>query len=93
MDTATLIPTTAAAPELRTHRRHQVLTSGGLDGVLRVVTLLRGRGYRVRDLSVDVGEGVVCSTVRCTVSLTDDEASLLVNRLLRLPSVESVDPI
>ncbi|NMI00606.1 ACT domain-containing protein [Pseudonocardia acidicola] len=91
MNTATLPEATLAA--LRAHRCHEVRTTDGLDGVLRVVTLLRGRGYRVRNLSVDVREGAGLSTVRCTVSLTDEEASLLVSRLARLPSVVGVDAL
>ena len=63
----------------------------GLDGVLRVVTLLRGRGYRVRDLTVDVREGVVESRVSCTVVLTAADAHLLVLRLRRMPVVVSAE--
>jgi len=65
--------------------------TGGLDGVLRVVTMLRGRAYRVRDLSADVGEGVVETRVRCTVVLTAAGTSLLLERLRRMPVVVSAE--
>jgi hypothetical protein len=60
--------------------------TGGLDGALRVMTLLRGRRYRVRDLGVHVGEG----RVTCTVLLTPADLDLLLARLRRLPVVVSV---
>ncbi|MGD9990420.1 hypothetical protein [Pseudonocardia sp.] len=74
-----------------THRRVTAYVTGGLDGVLRVVTMLRGRGYKVRDLSVEVCDGVVESAVSCTVALTAAEAALLVERLRRMPAVVSAD--
>ncbi|MGE3289603.1 MAG: hypothetical protein AB7J32_26380 [Pseudonocardia sp.] len=73
------------------HRAVTVYVTDGLDGVLRVVTLLRGRGYRVRDLTVDVREGVVESRMACTVVLTAAQAHLLVARLRRMPVVASAD--
>jgi hypothetical protein len=59
--------------------------TGGLDGALRVMTLLRGRRYRVRDLGVHVDEG----RVTCTVLLTPADLDLLLARLRRLPAVLS----
>jgi hypothetical protein len=59
--------------------------TGGLDGVLRVMTLLRGRHYRVRDLHVHVDEG----RVTCAVLLTPADRDLMLARLRRLPSVVS----
>jgi hypothetical protein len=73
------------------HRAVTAYVIDGLDGVLRVVTLLRGRGYRVRDLTVDVREGVVESRVSCTVVLTAADAHLLVLRLRRMPVVVSAE--
>ncbi|SDG72748.1 hypothetical protein [Pseudonocardia oroxyli] len=61
--------------------------TAGLDGVLRVTTMLRGRRYRVRDLTVDVHEGARASELRTTVLLTADEAALLLERLRRMPAV------
>ena len=59
--------------------------TGGLDGALRVMTLLRGRRYQVRDLHVHVDEG----RVTCAVLLTPAELDLMLARLRRLPSVVS----
>jgi len=77
---------------MRIHRRHSIVTAGGIDGVCRVATLLRQSGYRVRDFSADVREGVMLSSVTCTMSLTSEESDLFVDRLLDEPSVVSVDP-
>jgi hypothetical protein len=58
---------------------------------MRVISLLRGRQYRLRDLSINVQEGVVASTVSATVLLGAQEHTLLLNRLRRVPSVVSAD--
>jgi len=63
----------------------------GLDGVMRVISLLRGRQYRLRDLSINVQEGVVASTVSATVLLGAEEHGLLLNRLRRVTSVLSAE--
>src|SRR4051794_31766883 len=55
--------------------------TGGLDGALRLLAMLRGRRYTVRDLTVEVADGAAGSRVRCTVELTADGAGLLVERL------------
>jgi hypothetical protein len=93
--TATLTrPTVVARPAARdlvAQRRVTAYVGGGLDGALRVVAMLRGRMYRVHDLSVDVRDGVVESPVSATVSLTAAEADLLVERLRRMPVVVSAD--
>ena len=68
-----------------------VQVTGGLDGVVRIATMLRGRRYRVRDLAVDVREGVVVSEVRATVVLTATETALLLERLRRLATVVSTE--
>lgn len=80
-----------AGAELPVPRAIAVQVTGGLDGALRVATMLRGRGYRVRDLSVDVREGLVESRVACTVALTVAETALLLERLRRLPTVVTAD--
>lgn len=85
------LPAPAVHPAV--HRAVTVHVAGGLDGVLRVVAMLRGRGYRVRDLSVDVREGVVESRVDVTAVLTPDEAHLLLQRLRRTPAVVSAEPV
>ena len=74
-----------------TYRCVTTHVTDGLDGVLRVMTLLRGRQYRLRDLSINVQEGVVASTVSATVLLGAEEHGLLLNRLRRVPSVLSAD--
>lgn len=74
-----------------TYRRVTTHVTDGLDGVMRVVTVLRGRRYRVRDLAVDVREGVVESTVHATVLLSADEHGLLLERLRRIPPVLSAE--
>ncbi|MCE0763234.1 hypothetical protein LWC35_09990 [Pseudonocardia kujensis] len=61
--------------------------AGGMDGVLRVVALLRGRGYRVHDLAVRMHDGVAVSEIDATISLTASQAALLLARLHRLPTV------
>lgn len=76
---------------MRTHRRHTIVTSDGLDGVTQVATVLRECGYRVRDFSADVREGVVLTPLTCTVSLTPDESEQFVTRLSQEPAVVSVD--
>lgn len=77
-----------AAPPAATdpgRRQHLVRTrlDGGMDAVHRVVTLLRGRGYEVRGMSVDLRRG----TLDVTLLVTPDETALLLQRLRRLPSV------
>ena len=71
-------------PAYRSLTAHVV---GGLNGVLRVVALLHSRRYAVRDLAVEVHEGVVESRVGCTVLLTEAECLLLLRRLRRMPAV------
>lgn len=56
-----------------------------------MVTMLRGRRYRIRDLSVDLREGVVETRVTCTVVLPADELPVLLERLRRLPAVTSAE--
>ncbi|MEV4314973.1 hypothetical protein [Actinocrispum sp. NPDC049592] len=73
------------------HRPITVYVTGGLREALRVAMLLHSRNYRVRALSLDIREGVVESTVKCTVSLTMAETALLLARLRRLPSVVSAE--
>lgn len=83
--------TTVRDRPMRTHRRHTIVTSDGFDGVTRVAAVLRECGYRVRDFSADVHEGVVHTPLTCTVSLTADESEQFVDRLCQEPSVVSVD--
>jgi hypothetical protein len=73
--------------EFPMHRSVIVHVTGGLDGVVRIAMMLRGRRYRVRDLAVDLREGVVVSEMRATVVLTASETALLLERLRRLAAV------
>lgn len=63
-----------------------VAVSGGLDGLQRVVTLLRGRGYPVRGLTADLTDDDT-GALGVRLPLTAEEAELLVARLHRLPAV------
>ncbi|MPZ64057.1 MAG: hypothetical protein GEU83_00530 [Pseudonocardiaceae bacterium] len=76
---------------MRIHRRHDIVTADGMDGVFRVAAALRESGYRVRDFSADVREGVVLSSLTCTVSLTSDESELFIDQLQQVQSVVSVE--
>jgi hypothetical protein len=53
--------------------------------------MLRGRNYRVRDLTIDVREEVMVSEVSVTVVVTATDAELLLKRLRRLPAVVSAE--
>jgi len=74
-------------PELPADCTFVTHVTGGLDGAVRVAMMLRGRSYRVRDLAIDVREGVAVSEVRATVFVTAAESELLLKRLRRLPAV------
>ena len=77
---------------LRTQRRHEIVTTGGVDGVLRIGAEIRASGYAVRDFTVDVRDGVPYSAVTCTVSLTSAECAAFAARMSALPAVVSVEP-
>lgn len=76
----------------RIPRRHEIVTTGGIDGVLRVGDALRAGGYPVRDFTADVRDGVPYSSVLCTVSLTRAEEASFADRLFTLRGVVSVEP-
>ncbi|GAY09755.1 hypothetical protein [Pseudonocardia sp. N23] len=84
-------PARPAERDLVAQRGVTAHVSGGLDGTLRVVAMLRGRMYRVHDLTVEVRDGVVESRISATVSLTSAQADLLLERLRRMPAVVSAD--
>lgn len=89
MDTTS--PTLLRDRPVRAHRKHTILTSDGLDGVFHVAAVLRDCGYRVREFSADVREGVGVTPLTCTVSLTAAESEQFVDRLSEEPTVLSVD--
>lgn len=71
-----LLPATStknAGTEFPVRRRVATHISGGLDGVLRIVGMLRTRGYRVLDLEIYVCDGVAESSVVCTVLIATNE--------------------
>jgi hypothetical protein len=80
MSAALALPADLVSPTVR------ALVTGGLDGALRVVGLLRARRYEVSALAFADGGGDL-ATFTCTVALEPGEVALLVARLQRLPSV------
>ncbi|MCW0212686.1 MAG: hypothetical protein OJJ54_04960 [Pseudonocardia sp.] len=78
-------PVTVLADDTPRQRLVRTRLDGGMDAVLRVVTLLRGRAYEVRGMSVDLRRG----TLEVTVLLDADGTALLLERLRRLPSVRT----
>lgn len=80
----------APGPESPHPHVFTVRVTGGLDGALRVLTLLHGRRYQVRDVSMDVRDDVVESRIDCTVTVTAVEVPLLLERLRRIPVVVGV---
>jgi hypothetical protein len=84
------VPRTVFSP--RTHRRHEIVTTGGMHGVLRVGSALAGCGFPVRDFAADVREGVPYSSVTCIVSLTGGELDTFARRMAAEPTVVAVTP-
>jgi len=85
-------PRTAATAGCRILRRHTIVTTQGMDGVLAVTAELRASATLVKELAIDVREGVGCSEVTCSVSMTAEEAAEFAARLRTLDAVSSVDP-
>jgi hypothetical protein len=83
-------PRNTWAPRLQ--RRHEIVTTGGMQGVLDIGTALRACGYPVREFAVEVLDGVPYSSVTCTVSLTPAECATFADRLGAVPAVVSVEP-
>lgn len=83
-------PRTTWTPRLQ--RRHEIVTTGGMQGVLDIGTALCACGFPVRDFTVDVRDGVPYSSVTCTVSLTAAECDTFADRLGDVPAVVSVEP-
>jgi hypothetical protein len=88
--TAVALEPTPTATDAPTHRSVTAHVTGGLDGALRVMTLLRGRRYQVRDFGVHVVESLDEGRVTCTVLLAPADLDLMLARLRRLPVVVSV---
>jgi hypothetical protein len=83
-------PRTTWTPRLP--RRHEIVTTGGMAGVLGIGAALHACGYPVRDFAADVRDGVPYSSITCTVSLTSDETATFAERLGAVASVVSVEP-
>jgi hypothetical protein len=83
-------PRTAWAPRLQ--RRLEIVTTGGMDGVLHIGAALRACGFPVRDFTVEVRDGVPYSSVTCTVSVTSDESATFEKQMGDVPAVVSVAP-
>lgn len=83
-------PRTTWTPRLP--HRHEIVTTGGMVGVLDIGAALRLCGYPVQDFTVDVRDGVPYSSITCTVSLSADEIALFAERMGAVPSVLSVEP-
>ncbi len=82
----------ATAYAFRMQRRLEIVTTGGMEGVLRIGDALRACGFPVREFTVDVRDGVPYSSVTCTVSLTSAESDSFAGRLCSVDEVISVDP-
>ena len=75
----------------RLHRRHEIVTTGGMEGVLRIGAALSTCGYQVHEFVADVQDGVPYGSVTCTVALTEAELGLFAERLREVPTVIAVD--
>ena len=82
----------AADIAARMPRRHTVVTSDGMEGVMQVATALQTCGRTLREFCVDVRDGIAYSSVTCTMSMTPAEADEFGARLLAMPCVLAVDP-
>ena len=83
-------PRNTWAPRLQ--RRHEIVTTGGMQGVLDIGTTLCACGFPVREFAVEIHDGVPYSAVTCTVSLTAAECATFADRLGAVPAVVSVEP-
>jgi len=83
-------PRTSWTPRLP--RRHEIVTTGGMAGVLDVGAALHACGFPVRDFIADVRDGVPYSSINCTVSLSQDELVEFARRLGALAAVVAVEP-
>jgi hypothetical protein len=83
-------PRSTYAPRLQ--RRHEIVTTGGMDGLLCLTDALRESGFPIRDFTVEVHDGVPYSSVTCTVSVTNDESIEFERRISALPTVVAIEP-
>lgn len=85
-------PRRTATWQPRVHRRHEIVTTGGMEGVLRVGAALSTCGYQVHEFLADVRDGVPYASVTCTVALSTTETALFAERLREVPTVIAVEP-
>ena len=55
----------------RLERRHEIVTTGGMAGVLRVGAALTTCGYQVHEFVADVQDGVPYASVTCTAPVPE----------------------
>ena len=84
-------PRRTAEWQPRLDRRHEIVTTGGMAGVLRIGAALSTCGYQIHEFLADVQDGVPYSSVTCTVALAATEAALFAERLREVPTVIAVD--
>lgn len=70
-------------------RRIATYFTGGVEGILKLVFVLQQHGYKVHEMSVDIRDGVMESSMVCTVMVTSDDIHRLLECLRELPSVVS----
>ena len=75
----------------RLDRRHEIVTTGGMEGVLRIGAALSTCGYQIHEFVADVQDGAPYGSVTCTVALTAAEGMLFAERLREVPTVIAVD--
>jgi hypothetical protein len=73
--------------------RCRVQLAEGFDGVVRIASMLRQRGYIVREFATELGDNDASTALTCTLAVTTEEAQLWVRRLERLPTVLSVTSV
>lgn len=76
----------------RAQRRLEIVTTGGMDAVLRVADTLRDSGFPIREFTADMRDGVPYCRVTCTVSLTPAESDVFPEMLSLLDEVVTVQP-
>ncbi len=78
-------------PSFLARRRIATYFTGGTNGVLTLVSALQQRGFAVHDMSVDIRDGVPESSMVCTVMVTNDDITLLLDHLRDLSTVVSAE--
>lgn len=82
-------PVQRTRPPVLVRRRIATHFTGGVEGMLNLADMLRERGYKVHDLSVDIRDGVRESSMVCTVMVTNNDVDQLLDQLRCLNPVVS----